>query len=60
MQNNFKVVVSLILCGDRFFPNCERSNGSIGSGKFVEDRSELGEKIGLSSSLIYRRLGLLL
>lgn len=44
MQNNFKVVVSLILCGI-LFSNCERSNGSIGSGKFVEDRSELGEKL---------------
>jgi len=44
MQNNFKLVVSLILCGI-LFSNCERSNGSIGSGKFVEDRSELGEKL---------------
>ena len=44
MPNKFRFALSLIFAV-AVFASCEKSNGAIGSGKFVDERPELGEKL---------------
>lgn len=44
MPNKSRFALSLFVVAVVFF-SCEKSNGTIGSGKFVDDRPELGEKL---------------
>ena len=44
MPSKFRLALSLFIVAV-LFSSCEKSNGSIGSGKFVDDRPELGEKL---------------
>ena len=44
MPSKFRLALSLFIAAV-LFSSCEKSNGSIGSGKFVDDRPELGEKL---------------
>ena len=44
MPNKFRFALSLIFAA-AVFASCEKSNGTIGSGKFVDERPELGEKL---------------
>jgi hypothetical protein len=44
MPNKFRFALSLIFVA-ALFTSCEKSNGTIGSGKFVDERPELGEKL---------------
>ena len=44
MPSKFRLALSLFVAAV-LFSSCEKSNGSIGSGKFVDDRPELGEKL---------------
>lgn len=44
MPNKIRLALSLFVAVV-LFSACEKSNGSIGSGKFVDDRPELGEKL---------------
>ncbi len=43
MPNKFRFALSLIFAA--VFASCEKGNGTIGSGKFVDERPELGEKL---------------
>ena len=44
MPNKFRFALSLIFAA-AVFASCEKGNGTIGSGKFVDERPELGEKL---------------
>ena len=50
MPSKFRLALSLFIVAV-LFSSCEKSNGSIGSGKFVDDRPELGEICAVSSSM---------